>query len=52
MFAQYKLFSNISFKQNYEEAADLILTDRRHLDNNPKQVNKQDIVSLLEKIQS
>ena len=45
-------FSKISLKQNYDEAADLILTDRRHLDNNPKQVNKQDIVSLLEKIQS
>ena len=43
-------FSKISLKQNYDEAADLILTDRRHLDNNPKQVNKQDIVSLLEKI--
>jgi malonic semialdehyde reductase len=44
-------FSKISLKQNYDEAADLILTDRRHLDNNPKQVSKQDIVSLLEKIQ-
>ena len=44
-------FSKISLKQNYDEAADLILTDRRHLDNNPKQVSKQDVVSLLEKIQ-
>ena len=44
-------FSKISLKQNYDEAADLILTDRKHLDNNPKQVSKQDIISLLEKIQ-
>ena len=43
-------FSKISLKQNYDEAADLILTDRKHLDNNPKQVSKQDIISLLEKI--
>ena len=43
-------FSKINLKQNYDEAADLILTDRRHLDNNPKQVSKQDIISLLEKI--
>ena len=44
-------FSKISLKQNYDEAADLILTDRKHLDNNPKQVSKQDIISLLEKVQ-
>ena len=43
-------FSKINLKQNYAEAADLILTDRKHLDNNPKQVSKQDIISLLEKI--
>ena len=43
-------FSKINLKQNYNEAADLILTDRKHLDNNPKQVSKQDIISLLEKI--
>ena len=43
-------FSKINLKQNYDEAADLILTDRKHLDNNPKQVNKQDIISLLEEI--
>ena len=44
-------FSKINLKQNYDEAADLILTDRKHLDNNPKQVSKKDIISLLEKIQ-
>ena len=43
-------FSKINLKQNYDEAADLILMDRKHLDNNPKQVSKQDIISLLEKI--
>ena len=43
-------FSKINLKQNYGEAADLILTDRKHLDNNPKQVTKQDVISLLEKI--
>ena len=43
-------FSKINLKQNYNEAADLILTDRKHLDNNPKQVSKQDVISLLEKI--
>ena len=45
-------FSKIRLKENYDEAANLILTDRKHLDNNPKQVSKQDIISLLEKIQS
>ena len=43
-------FSKINLKQDYNEAAELILTDRKHLDNNPKQVSKQDVVSLLEKI--
>ena len=43
-------FSKINLKQNYGEAADLILTDRKHLDNNPKQVSRHDVISLLEKI--
>ena len=43
-------FSKINLKQNYDKAADLILMDRKHLDNNPKQVSRQDIISLLEKI--
>jgi succinate semialdehyde reductase len=43
-------FPKINLKQNYDEAADLILTDTKHLDNNPKHVSKQDIISLLEKI--
>ena len=44
-------FDRINLKNNLNEAADLILTDRKHLDNNPKQVNKKDIINLLEKIQ-
>tara|TARA_Y100000996_G_scaffold144867_1_gene111441 strand:+ start:1089 stop:2027 length:939 start_codon:yes stop_codon:yes gene_type:complete len=44
-------FDRINLKSNLNEAADLILTDRKHLDNNPKQVNKKDIINLLEKIQ-
>mgnify|MGYP000306567742 FL=1 len=43
-------FSKINLKQNYDEAADLILTDTKHLDNNPKHVSKQDIIRLLERI--
>ena len=43
-------FSKINLKQDYDEAADLILTDRKHLDNNPKSVTKEDIIELLSKI--
>ena len=43
-------FAPISLKTDLDEAADLILTDRKHLDNNPKPVNKTDIISLLEQI--
>jgi len=45
-------FKRISLKQNITEAAELILTDRKHLDNNPQQISKDDIVLLLEKINS
>ena len=45
-------FKRISLKQNLTEAAELILTDRKHLDNNPQQISKDDIVLLLEKINS
>ena len=41
-------FSPISLKINLDEAADLILTDRKHLENNPKPVNKKEIIQLLE----
>ena len=43
-------FKEIFLKQNLAEAAELILTDRRHLDNNPQKISKNDIVSLLQKI--
>ena len=32
------------------DAANLILTDRKHLDNNPKNITKSDIISLLKEI--
>ncbi len=45
-------FSNISLKGNIEEASFLILEDRKHLDNNPKNVTKDDIILLLKTINS
>lgn len=45
-------FEKINLKQNLNDAADLILTDKKHLDNNPKTVTKNDIVMLLNKINS
>ncbi len=45
-------FKNITLKQNLDEAANLILTDRKHLDNNPKKISKEDIISLLEIIKN
>ena len=43
-------FKEIFLKQNLDEAANLILTDRKHLDNNPRQILKNDIIFLLKKI--
>ena len=43
-------FPPISLRQNLNEATDIIMADRKHLDNNPKQVRKQDIIRLLERI--
>jgi succinate semialdehyde reductase len=43
-------FEKISLKQKIDMAADLILTDRKHLDNNPKSVTREDIIELLDKI--
>jgi succinate semialdehyde reductase len=45
-------FSKINLKQNLDDAASLILTDRKHLDNNPKNVAKDDVVLLLKKVNS
>lgn len=55
----YKRFENIVKKLKFEKiflnlelnkASEIILKDRKHLDNNPKQVTKQDIISLLDEI--
>ena len=43
-------FNNISLKQNLDDAALTILIDRKHLDNNPKDVTKKDIIKLLDLI--
>ena len=43
-------FSSINLKQNISDAAEIILTDRKHLDNNPKEVSKNDLINLLETI--
>ena len=40
-------FPHIQLEQNLEEAALTILEDRKHLDNNPKPITKNDIVELL-----
>lgn len=45
-------FDKIYLKQNLSEAADLIVTDRKHLDNNPKIVTKGDVLLLLKEINS
>jgi len=45
-------FSKIKLKQDAEKAASMILEDKKHLDNNPKSVTKNDIVKLLESINS
>ena len=48
--AKHLKFEKISLKQKIDMAADLILIDRKHLDNNPKSVTKEDIIELLDKI--
>jgi succinate semialdehyde reductase len=40
----------IILKQNLEEASERILSDRKHLDNNPTNITKKDIIQLLKKI--
>ena len=48
--AKHLKFEKISLKQKIDKASDLILTDRKHLDNNPKSVTKENIIELLDKI--
>jgi len=43
-------FTPIKLKTNFHDAADLILSDKKHIDNNPKLISHKDIISLLEKI--
>ena len=43
-------FESISLEQNFDIAATQILTDKKHLDNNPIEVSHNDIVSLLQMI--
>ena len=43
-------FQKIFLKQDLNEAAETTLLDKKHLDNNPNNVNQDDIISLLKKI--
>ena len=43
-------FTKINLRQNIEEASELILLDRKHLDNNPRELSKEDIITLLREI--
>jgi len=43
-------FPKIKLSQKYDVCADLILQDKKHLNNNPKPVTKRDIIELLKKV--
>jgi succinate semialdehyde reductase len=43
-------FSKIKLSLDLNTCADLILKDKKHLDNNPKNISKQIIIDLLKKI--
>jgi succinate semialdehyde reductase len=43
-------FEKITLKIDLDKASEIILDDRKHLDNNPKNVTKQDIIQILESI--
>jgi succinate semialdehyde reductase len=43
-------FEKLTLKQSLDEAADVIMPDRGHLDNNPMEVSKQDIIKCLDEI--
>lgn len=47
---KYLKFESIHLEENLDEAAEIILTDRKHLDFNPKNVVKEDIIEILKKI--
>ena len=42
-------FKEIFLKEDIEKAAKLILTDRKHLDNNPKLVTEKNLIEILQK---
>ena len=42
-------FERIYLKQNVADAAKTILTDKRHLDNNPKSISEKNIINILQK---
>ena len=43
-------FEKIFLNQNLDDASELILSDRKHLDNNPLEVSKNDIIDILKQI--
>jgi len=45
-------FEKIHLLQNLSDASDLILNDNKHIDNNPKPVMKENIIKILETINS
>ena len=45
-------FDTIFLKQDFDTASETILKDKKHLDNNPIPVQKNDIIELLTKINS
>ena len=45
-------FQSISLKGDLDKASELILSDRKHIDNNPRVVSKNDVIFLLDIINS
>ena len=43
-------FSEIKLTMSLNDAAEIILKDKKHLDNNPKTVSKEDMIMLMKKI--
>ena len=46
----YVIGIGVSLKQNLDKAADIMMADKKHLDNNPKEITKKNILHLLETI--
>ena len=47
---KYLNFESIHLEQDLDDAAKIILTDRKHLDFNPKDVTKENIIEILKEI--